>query len=154
ALAMGTNFAALRGLTLAQYSTLGLSHPVFVALASPHLLGERAKRHRFVAMPVALAGALVLLLPGIGSHRMPLGPSLLALASAAPAALAKIWVRKATASDPAERGVFHFAALVSVVSAGTSASQGHLLAVPAGNTAAGLVVLVAGLAVLGTLGQV
>ena len=154
ALAMGTNFAALRGLTLAQFSTLGLSHPVFVALVSPHLLGEAGKRHRWVALPIALAGALVLLLPGLASHRMPLWPSVLALASAAFAALAQIWVRKATASDPAERVVFHFAALVSVVSAGTGLSQGHFTTLPSAVTPSGLLWLVTGLAGLGTVGQV
>jgi drug/metabolite transporter (DMT)-like permease len=154
ALAMGTNFAALRGLTLAQFSTLGLSHPVFVALVSPRLLGERGKRHRYVAMPIALIGALVLLVPGLGSHRMPLWPSLLALVSAAFGALAQIWVRKATASDPAERVVFHFAAVVSLIGVTTGLAQGHFASLPARTSAAEFIGLIAGLAALGTIGQV
>ncbi len=153
-LAMSTNFTAMRWLSLAQFSTLGLSQPVFVALAAPLLLGERLNRHAWVAMAFAISGALVLIAPGLETHTLALVPALLAVASALFSAFAHIWVRKATEQDPPDRVVFHFAALVAVVSLVVGVSRGYFSALPAGLSAGGLAWIVLGMASFGTLGQV
>jgi drug/metabolite transporter (DMT)-like permease len=153
-LAMGTNFAALTWLSLAQFSTLGLSNPVFVALVSPWLLGEKAKAHRWIAMPLGLAGALVLLGPALGSRSVPAVAAVLGLSSALFSAFAQIWVRKATANDPAERVVFHFAAVVSVLALLFGLASGHFHALPRGLSRAPFALSILGMAGFGTLGQV
>jgi drug/metabolite transporter (DMT)-like permease len=153
-LAMGTNFAALTWLSLAQFSTLGLSNPVFVALVAPWLLHEKAKAHRWIAMPLGLGGALVLLAPALGARSVPAIAALLGLASALFSAFAQIWVRKATANDPAERVVFHFAAVVSVLALLFGLASGHFRALPPGFSAASFVRSVVLMAGFGTLGQV
>lgn len=153
-LAMSTNFTAMRWLSLAQFSTLGLSQPVFVALAAPVILGERLNRHAFVAMSLAVAGALVLVLPSFESHSLTLIPALLAIASALFSAFAHIWVRKATEQDPPERVVFHFAALVAVGSLLIGLARGRFSTLPVGHELPELSWIVLGMAGFGTLGQV
>jgi drug/metabolite transporter (DMT)-like permease len=152
--AMATNFASLSVLSLAQFSTLGLSNPVFVAFAAPWVLGERARAHRWVALPLAVTGALVLLEPGLEGRSIPLIPALLGLSSAVFSALAQMWVRKATANDPPERVVFHFAALASLLSLGIGLFRGHFHALPAGMPVTTFLLLTTGMAGFGTLGQV
>ena len=152
--AMSTNFTAMRWLSLAQFSTLGLSQPVFVALVAPLLLGERLNRHAWIAMLLALSGALVLIAPGLDARELALLPALLAVTSALFSAFAHIWVRKATEHDPPERVVFHFAALVAIVSLVVGLSRGYFAGVPAGSSLGELAWIVIGMASLGTLGQV
>lgn len=153
-LAMATNFTSMRWLTLAQFSTLGLSQPVFVALFAPALLKERVRRATWLAMALSFSGAWVLLSPGAEQASVPLAPAALGLASAMCSAVAHIWVRKATESDPAERVVFHFAAWVSVGSLLIGLSRGAFRALPGGLPAGELALIVLGLAGFGTLGQV
>jgi drug/metabolite transporter (DMT)-like permease len=153
-LAMSTNFVSMLWLSLAQFSTLGLSQPVFVALLAPLLLGEPPRVHVFVAMALASAGAYVLIAPGLEAGELALGPTLLGLSSAVFSAFAHVWVRKATAHEPPERVVFHFAALVALGSLATGLTRGHFTDLPhaLGSSALGLAVL--GMAFFGTLGQV
>jgi drug/metabolite transporter (DMT)-like permease len=153
-LAMSTNFTAMRWLSLAQFSTLGLSQPVFVALAAPRLLGERLNRHAWIAMAFAVCGALVLIAPGLKTDSLSLIPALLAVTSALFSAFAHIWVRKATEHDPPDRVVFHFAALVALGSLVLGLSRGYFTAIPQGVSGAELALIVFGLAGFGTLGQV
>ena len=153
-LAMSTNFTAMRWLSLAQFSTLGLSQPVFVALAAPLLLGERLNRHAWIAMACAISGALVLIAPGLEADSLALVPALLAVASALFSAFAHIWVRKATEHDPPDRVVFHFAALVAIVSLIVGLSRGYFTAIPQGLSGRELAWIVLGMAGFGTLGQV
>jgi drug/metabolite transporter (DMT)-like permease len=152
--AMATNFAAMSVLTLAQFSTLGLTNPVFVAFTSPWVLGERPRAHRWIALPLAAAGALVFLVPGLESRRIPATPALLGLSSAMFSAFAQMWVRKATANDPPERVVFHFAAFASVLSLGIGAARGHFRHLPPEMSIAAFALLTSGMAGFGTLGQV
>ncbi len=153
-MAMSTNFTAMRWLSLAQFSTLGLSQPVFVALAAPWLLGERLNRHAWIAMACAVSGALVLIAPGLDAHTLALVPALLAVASALFSAFAHIWVRKATEEDPPERVVFHFAALVAVGSLVIGLARGYFSGIPTGVSAFDLTLIVPGMSSFGTLGQV
>jgi drug/metabolite transporter (DMT)-like permease len=113
--AMATNFTAMLWLSLAQFSTLGLSQPVFVAVFAPLLLGERVAPRTWIAIALACAGAFVIVAPGLSDRSLPTLAALLAIASALSSAFAHIWVRKATAHDPPERVVFHFAAWVAVL---------------------------------------
>jgi drug/metabolite transporter (DMT)-like permease len=152
--AMGTNFTAMRSLTLAQFSILGLSQPVFVALAAPLLLNERARAHTWLAMLLSFSGALVLLDPGSAVQRAPLVPAALGLCSALASAFAHIWVRKATETDPPERVVFYFAACVSVGSLATALASGELLAASQSMSGERFAALVLALSGFGTLGQV
>lgn len=153
-LAMSTNFTAMRWLTLAQFSTLGLSQPVFVALAAPLLLREHVRLHTWFAMALAFAGAFVLLDPIAGSSRVPWFPASLGLFSALFSAVAHIWVRKATESDPAERVVFHFAAWVALGSLLVGLASGHFRGLPPATDGTTFALIVLGLATFGTLGQV
>jgi drug/metabolite transporter (DMT)-like permease len=153
ALAMGTNFAAMRWLSLAQFSTLNLTQPVMVALASPLVLGERVRRHIWGAMPLAVAGAFVLIAPGLRSHDFPVVPALLALASATFACFAQIWVRRATQTDPPDRVVFHFAAFVAALAFVVGLAQGRFQFPRPGVSIFGLLLQVTGMAGFGTLGQ-
>jgi drug/metabolite transporter (DMT)-like permease len=156
-LAMSTNFASLRWLSLAQFSTLSLTQPVFVALASPLLLSERVRKGTWAAIGLAGFGSLVLLWPGLHVQGVSMVPSFLALFSACASAMAVMWVRKATASEPPERVVFHFAAFASIlaltVSAATGA-EGVPLQRPDGVSAARFALCVVGMGGFGTLGQI
>jgi drug/metabolite transporter (DMT)-like permease len=153
ALAMGTNFAAMLWLSLAQFSTLNLTQPVLVALASPLVLGERVRRHTWAAMPLAAAGAFILIAPALTSHAFPILPALLALASAVSACFAQIWVRRATASDPPDRVVFHFAAFVAVLSLVIGLVRGRFQLPLTGASYGSTLVQITGMAGFGTLGQ-
>jgi drug/metabolite transporter (DMT)-like permease len=152
--AMSTNFTSMRWLSLAQFSTLGLLQPVFVALASPLILHERVRARIWLAMAAAFAGALIMLLPALDQRTLPLFAALLGLASALASAFAHIWVRKATEADPVERVVFHFAAWVSLGSLLFGLWRGSFRGAPAGVSALEMGLLIAGMSTFGTLGQV
>lgn len=153
AFAMGTNFAAMLWLSLAQFSTLNLTQPVLVALASPLVLGERVRRHTWAAMPLAMLGAFILVAPGLRSRAFPVLPALLALASATFSCFAQIWVRRATASDPPDRVVFHFAAFVAAIALVIGVPRGLFRLPRAGASLTTLVLRITGMAGFGTLGQ-
>jgi drug/metabolite transporter (DMT)-like permease len=153
-LAMSTNFASMRWLSLAQFSTLSLTQPVFVALASPLLLSERVRKGTWAAIGLAGFGSLVLLWPGLHVKDVSVVPSCLALLSACASAMAVMWVRKATASEPPERVVFHFAAFASVLAFAVSASGGAPLQRPDDVPAARFALFVLGMGGFGTLGQI
>jgi drug/metabolite transporter (DMT)-like permease len=152
-LAMGTNFASMRSLSLAQFSTLGLSQPVFVALASPVFLREPVRGITWLAMALSFSGAWILLDPSAADRDVPLLPALLALGSALSSSVAHIWVRIATELDPPERVVFYFSAWVSLVALAWGLSDGHFRAIPPTLEGPSWLGLVLGLASFGTLGQ-
>jgi drug/metabolite transporter (DMT)-like permease len=150
--AMGTNFAALVWLTLAQFSTLSLAQPIFVALAAPLVLRERTRPSVVAALPLAFAGALAIVVPGVSSHSIPPLAAALAVSSALFSAFAQMWVRKATVNDPPDRVVFHFAAAVSIVSLALGLWLGKFRHVP--SPSVGILLLeIVGMAGFGTLGQ-
>jgi drug/metabolite transporter (DMT)-like permease len=153
-LAMATNFTSLRSLSLSQFSTLGLSQPVFVALASPLLLKERVRGSTWLAMTLAFAGAYVLLSRDVNAQDVPLFAAALGLTSALASAFAMIWVRKSTESDPPERVVFHFAAWVSLGSLAVGLSRGYFVSMWSAPELGSLLVQIAGMAACGTAGQV
>jgi S-adenosylmethionine uptake transporter len=152
--AMATNFTAMLWLSLAQFSTLGLSQPVFVAVFAPLLLGERVSPRTWFAIVLAGAGAFVIVAPGLEDRSLPTLAALLAIASALFSAFAHIWVRKATAHDPPERVVFHFAAWVAVLALSFGLPRGYFMQLPAGMTITTFFALALGMSVFGTIGQI
>jgi len=152
--AMATNFAAMGELGVAEFATLILLQPVFMALAAPMLLGERVSARTWGALGVALGGAVVAVAPVGPGLALPPVASALAVGSALAAALAQIWIRRATASEPAERVVVHFYALVSLVSASAALAAGQDWGPTPTVTVGRYAALTAGMAGLGTLGQV
>lgn len=154
AIAMTTNFTSMRWLSLAQFSTLHLMQPVFVALAAPVILQERVRAQTYFAMALAFAGAFVMLMPALDARDVPFFAAILGLVSALASAFAHIWVKKATETDPAERVVFHFAAWVSLGALIVGLSRGFFRGVPADMTALEMGLSVFGMAAFGTLGQV
>jgi drug/metabolite transporter (DMT)-like permease len=150
--AMGTNFTSMAVLSLAQFSTLGLSQPLFVALLSPLILRERVGPHVWLAMAFGAAGAYTLLSPGLETA-VPLSGALLGLGSAFASALAHLWVKKATDTDPPERVVFYFAAWVSLAALAYGLPRGDFTLLFSALPAPRLALEIACMAGLGTLGQ-
>jgi drug/metabolite transporter (DMT)-like permease len=153
-LAMAANFSAMRYLTLGQFSTLQLSQPVFVALIAPLLLKERVRAATWLALVCAGAGALWLLAPWQEETAVRPFAAALGVASALASAVAMIWVRKASESDPVERVVFHFAAWVSLAALVAGLSSGGLGRLADSVGPGQLALWTAGMAGFGTLGQV
>jgi drug/metabolite transporter (DMT)-like permease len=152
-LAMGLNFASMQSLSLAQFSTLNLSQPVFVALASPLLLHESVGVATWGALLLSFSGAWVMLDPSAEHSAVPLLPALLALGSALASAVAHIWVRISTEKDPPERVVFHFSAWVSAGALLAGLAGSGFRALPEATTAPVALSLLLGLSAFGTLGQ-
>lgn len=173
--AMSTNFWAIRALSLLQHTVLHLMQPVFVATLSPLLLGERLRGGALAALLLALAGALVVLVPPDASLleaawiatavTMPLVPGLAGTGSALASALAHITLRQATAAsidarldrgrapDAPETVVFHFTAVITVVCTVAALVDGQLRSLPHGLSAAGAVARIVAMAAVGLLGQ-
>jgi drug/metabolite transporter (DMT)-like permease len=152
--AMSTNFTSMRWLTLAQFSTLSLMQPVFVALAAPLILRERVRPLTWAALGLACAGSFTMLAPALDTRAIPLLAAALGLISALASAFAHIWVRKATETDPAERVVFHFAAWVSVGALAVGLSRGAFRGLPEAMSGQEMALVVLGMSSLGTLGQI
>jgi drug/metabolite transporter (DMT)-like permease len=152
--AMSTNFTSMRWLTLAQFSTLSLMQPVFVALAAPLILRERVRPLTWAALSLACAGSFTMLAPALDTRAIPLLAAGLGLTSALASAFAHIWVRKATETDPAERVVFHFAAWVSVGALIVGVTRGSFRGVPDAMSGLEMGLCVLGMSSLGTIGQI
>lgn len=171
--AMATNFWAVQALALVQHAVVHLTQPVFVALASPRLLRERASPQVIAALVVAIAGAMTVLLPPEVAHgggafvgvAMPLVPGVVGLASAAFSALAHVTLRMATAAEIATRFdrdapaddpstvVFHFTVVVSVVGLVLGLLLGDFRALPGDLSLGDTASRIAAMATAGLVGQ-
>jgi drug/metabolite transporter (DMT)-like permease len=170
-LAMGTNFWAVHSLALVQHAVVHLTQPVFVAVASPRLLGERASPAAVAALLVAITGAILVLLPSgaavgaVAAVTMPLLPGLVGIASAIFSALAHVTLRMATAphietsldhgapADAPSTVVFHFTATVTVLGLVVGACLGDFRELPQGLDLGDTALRVAAMATMGLLGQ-
>lgn len=174
-LAMTTNFWAVQALALVQHTVVHLVQPVFVAILSPLLLRERLRGAALFSLCLALAGALVVLMPpdlfvvglvALGTAvAMPLVPGLVGLCSAFCSSLAHIQLRLATGTDvptkldpgappdAPETVVFHFTAFVSIVGTAIGLALGEFRALPAGLDLAATTGRVAAMALAGLAGQ-
>ena len=92
---------------------LKLTAPLFIPLAALLWLGERFTWHVVAALTVGFAGVSLMLVPDF-SRLAPV--ALTALLGGALAALAKVTLRRLSATEPAARTVFYFAAIGSVAS--------------------------------------
>lgn len=89
-------FTALGMITLGEATALNLSIPLFVCLGAVLLLGERIQAGRWLALAIGLAGALVIVRPGIVAVT---AGALLVLASSLCAAGARLMAKSLAATD-------------------------------------------------------
>lgn len=168
-LAMALYFWALESLTLLQYSVIGLSQPVLVAVLAVPLLNERLRGSALAALPVALAGAALVLLPDALLWRgdtsaldtIPALAGILSVVSATCSALAHTFVRRATGpSDPRGRPadapetvVMAFSLVVTLGALGVGLAQGQLRGPPPTLSTVEALALLLPMALVGVLGQ-
>lgn len=111
--AMYCFFYAIANMPLADAMLLKLTAPLFMPLVALFWLKERFTWHVLAALGVGFAGVGLILSPDLGQ----LQPvALIALLGGVLAAVAKVTVRRLSASEPATRIVFYFAAIGTAVS--------------------------------------
>ena len=110
--AAGTFYVlAAKGIAIGDAVTLFATAPIFVALLSWPLLGERVRPSVIVAVAVAFIGILIVTKPSFESSRwVVIVGTLTALGSA----LAMMWLRKIGPGESSEAIVFHFMCVGSV----------------------------------------
>ncbi len=97
-------FASFIWLPIAEATVLNFMTPIFVALLSAPLLGERVDAHRWLAVAAGFAGVLVIMRPGSGiAHFAALFP----LASALSFAGFQLMTRIVSRTDSTLATVFH-----------------------------------------------
>ena len=92
-------------------ATLGATTPIFVALLSGPLLGERVGRHVALAVGLAFAGVILLVRPAF-AIAWPV--ALVATLGAFFYALAMIWLRRIGPGESHEAIVLHFLSLIHI----------------------------------------
>jgi drug/metabolite transporter (DMT)-like permease len=104
--AIGTFYAlSSTRIGLGDAATLSATAPIFVALLSGPLLGERVGRHLWLAVALAFTGIVALLRP---SFDVAAPVALVATVGAVFYALAMIWLRKIGPGESHEAVVLHF----------------------------------------------
>ncbi len=88
------SFYGYGALPLATVTALGFSMPIFLALLSFPLLGERLRPARALAVGAGLLGVLVVLRPWQGGTELPMGPAAVVMAGVLFWALAMISIRR------------------------------------------------------------
>lgn len=107
--AAGTFYVlAAPGLSVGDAVTLFATSPIFVALASVPLLGERVGARQIAATAVAFAGIALVAQPSFATsgHVVAIGT-----ATAASSALAMVWLRRIGPSESSEAIVFQFSSI-------------------------------------------
>lgn len=101
-------------IALGDAATLSATAPIFVALLSGPLLGERVGSRLALAIGLGFAGIVAVVRPSLGSE---IPVAAIATAGAAFYALAMIWLRKIGPGESHEAVVLHFSlvALVSLI---------------------------------------
>lgn len=89
-----TFFVAFRTMPLADAYAIGFTAPLWMALLSAPLLGERVGAARWTAIVVGFAGVMVMLQPGTADLRTELLGPVMALAGAVLYALAAVLIRR------------------------------------------------------------
>ncbi len=112
--AMYCFFYAIAHIPLAEAMLFTYAAPIFVPVVGRIWLQEPMDRRSLLAVGIGFAGVLLVLKPGAALFQ-PL--SLVGLAACILAAIAFVSVRHLTATEPALRIVFWFAAIATVVSA-------------------------------------
>lgn len=111
--AMYCFFYAIAHMPLANAMLLKLTAPLFMPLVALAWLGERFTWHVVAALGVGFSGVALILVPDFST----LAPvAAIALLGGVLAAVAKVTVRRLSATEPASRTVFYFAAIGTVIS--------------------------------------
>jgi drug/metabolite transporter (DMT)-like permease len=103
--------------------TLGATAPIFVALLSGPLLGERVGAHVALAVLLGFAGIVAVVRPSFGGD---IPVALIATVGAVFYALAMIWLRKIGPGESHEAVVLHFSLVASVMFLALSIPVWHL----------------------------
>lgn len=111
--AMYCFFYAIAHMPLANAMLLKLTAPLFMPLVALAWLGERFTWHVVIALGVGFAGVTLILVPDFARMAPVAGVALL---GGVLAAIAKVTVRRLSATEPASRTVFYFAAIGTLVS--------------------------------------
>lgn len=111
--AMYCFFYAIAHMPLANAMLLKLTAPLFIPLVALFWLQERFTWHVVLALAVGFSGVTVILIPDF-SQMAPV--AMVALLGGALAAVAKVTVRKLSATEPATRIVFYFSAIGTIAS--------------------------------------
>ncbi len=111
--AMYCFFFAIANMPLANAMLLKLTAPLFMPLVAFAWLDERFTWLVVLALGVGFAGVTLILLPDFASMAPVAG---IALLGGVLAAIAKVTVRRLSATEPASRTVFYFAAIGTVAS--------------------------------------
>jgi drug/metabolite transporter (DMT)-like permease len=169
-LAMGTYFWAVEGLSLFQNTIIQLTQPVFVALLAPVILREQLRGAALWSLPVALAGAVLVIISGptVGTITLatvamvPLLPGLLRLVSSLFSALAHMTIRLATTPnarmsgrpvDAPETVVIHFTLWVTLGGSALTLATGGFSVLSVSLSTGSTVWIIAAMAALGVTGQ-
>lgn len=94
ACAAGTFFVAFRYMPLADAYAIGFTAPLWIALLSAPLLGERVGPARWIAIVVGFAGVLVMIRPGSSDETVFLLGPIMALVGAFLYALGAVLIRR------------------------------------------------------------
>ncbi|MBI4211961.1 MAG: DMT family transporter [Deltaproteobacteria bacterium] len=109
--AMFLHFYALKNIDIGNAAALVNTAPIFVAILSPFILGERFRRQSFFLIVMAFIGACFILKPN--SHVISTG-ALSALGGGFFAALAMIYIRKLHGSDSSTTIAFYFTLMATL----------------------------------------
>lgn len=107
-------FYVIAHLPLAEATLVKLTTPFFMPLIAWFWLRERIGRHNATAIVVGFIGVLFILRPGAATFDP---HALVGIAAALLASVAMVAIRDMNNSEPAERIVFHFAVICTLVSA-------------------------------------
>jgi drug/metabolite transporter (DMT)-like permease len=111
--AMYCFFYAIAHMPLANAMLLKLTAPLFMPLVALAWLGERFTWHVVAALSIGFLGVAIILVPDFST----LAPvAAIALLGGALAAVAKVTVRRLSATEPTSRIVFYFAAIGTGIS--------------------------------------
>ena len=128
-LGMSMGFAALGLLPLSEVKAIQYAQPVLVVIFASMFLGETVRIFRLTAVGLGMTGVLIIMWPRLTAFTdlgvdpyLALG-AILAFGSALMAALAHVFVRKLTQTEPTPAIVFYF---------GVTASSLALLTIPFG----------------------
>jgi len=113
-----TWFASLTLLPLADATAIVFTSPLFVMLLATLFLGERARRHHWIALALGFGGALIMISPHLsaGTPRSSLG-ILLALTSAISGAMAMLFLRGMSRAEHPLTITFYFSLLTTLCAA-------------------------------------
>ncbi len=109
-------FLALRYLPLAEATAIAFLWPLLACVLSVPILGERVGRWRWAAIFVGLAGALIIIRPGLGVVHW---AAFLALGMAAAYAAYHVLTRRVGAADPFMTSLFYMGTVGVVVTTAT-----------------------------------